>query len=86
MPGGKDVRVDTHIYAGYTIPPYYDSLIAKLITWGRDRNEAIEVMKEALREFKIKGIKTTIDFHIKMLENEDFLSNNYDTKYLERNK
>ena len=84
IPGGKDVRVDTHIYAGYTIPPYYDSLIAKLITWGKDRNEAIATMKEALREFKIKGIKTSIDFHLKMLENEDFLSNNYDTKYLER--
>ena len=84
IPGGKDVRVDTHIYAGYTIPPYYDSLIAKLITWGRDRNEAIEVMKEALREFRVEGIKTTIDFHLKMLQNEDFLSNNYDTKYLEK--
>ena len=83
VPGGKDVRVDTHIYAGYIVPPYYDSLIAKVITWGRDRDEAIRVMKEALREFKITGIKTTIPFHLKMLENEDFLNNNYDTKYLE---
>ncbi len=83
IPGGKDVRVDTHIYAGYIIPPYYDSMIAKVITWGKDRNEAIKVMKEALREFKITGIKTTIPFHLKMLENEDFLNNNYDTKYLE---
>jgi len=84
IPGGKDVRVDTHIYAGYTIPPYYDSLIAKVITKGKDRKEAIEVMKEALREFKVEGIKTTIPFHLEMLENEDFLSNNYDTKYLDK--
>ena len=83
VPGGKDVRVDTHIYAGYIVPPYYDSLIAKVITWGNNRDEAIRVMKEALREFKITGIKTTIPFHLKMLENEDFLNNNYDTKYLE---
>ncbi len=83
IPGGKDVRVDTHIYAGYIIPQYYDSLIAKVITWGKDRDEAIRVMKEALKEFKITGIKTTIPFHLKMLGNEDFLSNNYDTKYLE---
>ena len=86
VPGGKDIRVDTHIYAGYTIPPYYDSLIAKLIAWGKNRDEAIATLKEALKEFKIEGIKTTIDFHLKMLENEDFLSNNYDTKYLERQK
>ena len=84
IPGGKDVRVDTHIYAGYTIPPYYDSLIAKLITKGKNRKEAIEVMKEALREFKIEGIKTTIPFHLEMLKNEDFLNNNYDTKYLDK--
>jgi len=83
IPGGKDVRVDTHIYSGYIVPPYYDSLIAKVITWGKDRNEAIEVMKEALREFKVSGIKTSIPFHLKMLENEDFINNNYDTKYLE---
>jgi acetyl-CoA carboxylase biotin carboxylase subunit len=83
IPGGKDVRVDTHVYAGYVIPQYYDSLIAKVITYGKDRNEAIEVMKEALREFQVSGIKTSIPFHLKMLENEDFLNNNYDTKYLE---
>ncbi len=83
IPGGKDVRVDTHIYTGYIIPPHYDSLIAKVITWGEDRKRAIEVMKEALREFKVSGIKTSTAFHLKMLENEDFLNNNYDTKYLE---
>ncbi len=83
LPGGRNVRVDTHIYSGYIVPQYYDSLIAKVITYGKDRNEAIEIMKEALREFKISGIKTTISFHLKMLESEDFLNNNYDTKYLE---
>ena len=83
IPGGKDVRVDTHIYAGYIVPQYYDSLIAKVITYGKDRNEAIQVMKEALKEFQVSGIKTSIPFHLKMLENEDFLNNNYDTKYLE---
>jgi len=83
IPGGKGVRVDTHIYAGYIIPQYYDSLIAKVITYGKDRNEAISIMKEALKEFQISGIKTSIPFHLKMLENEDFLTNNYDTKYLE---
>ena len=83
IPGGKDVRVDTHIYSGYIIPQYYDSLIAKVITWGENREEAIKVMKEALKEFVITGIKTSIPFHLKMLENEDFLTNNYDTKYLE---
>ena len=79
IPGGKDVRVDTHIYTGYIIPPHYDSLIAKVITWGEDRKRAIEVMKEALREFKVSGLKTSTAFHLKMLENEDFLNNNYDT-------
>ena len=83
-PGGRNVRVDSHIYCGYTIPKFYDSLIAKLIVWDEDRNRAIAKMKEALREFEIKGIKSTIDFHIKMMENPDFVTNNYDTKYLER--
>jgi len=83
LPGGKDVRIDTHIYAGYIIPPYYDSLIAKVITRGETREEAIAVMKEALNEFRVTGIKTTIPFHLKMLQNPDFLSQNYDTRYLE---
>ncbi|MEO1941640.1 MAG: acetyl-CoA carboxylase biotin carboxylase subunit [Campylobacterales bacterium] len=83
-PGGKDVRVDTHIYAGYIIPPYYDSLIGKLITRGRNRQEAIATMVEALREFKISGIKTTIPFHLKMLQNPDFLNQTFDTRYLDR--
>jgi acetyl-CoA carboxylase biotin carboxylase subunit len=82
-PGGRNVRLDSHIYAGYTMPKYYDSLIAKLIVWDSDRKKAIAKMKEALREFEIKGIKSTIDFHIKMMDNPDFINNNFDTKYLE---
>jgi len=82
-PGGKDVRVDSHCYTGYIIPPYYDSMIAKLICKGKDRDDAINRAKEALSEFMISGIKTTIDFHLKMLENPDFINNNYDTKYLD---
>ena len=83
VPGGRNVRVDSHIYTNYTVPPYYDSMIGKLIVWGRDREKAINIMKRALNEFEVEGIKTTIPFHQKMMENEDFISNNYDTKYLE---
>jgi acetyl-CoA carboxylase biotin carboxylase subunit len=83
QPGGKDVRVDTHAYAGYIVPPYYDSMIAKLIVWGEDRNKAIVKMRRALDEFEICGIKTTIDFHKKMMSNKDFIDNNFDTKYID---
>ncbi|WP_072679463.1 acetyl-CoA carboxylase biotin carboxylase subunit [Arcobacter sp. LA11] len=83
VPGGRNVRVDSHVYAGYDVPPYYDSMIGKLIVWGRDREKAINIMKRALNEFEVEGIKTTIPFHQKMMENKDFISNNYDTKYLE---
>ena len=83
VPGGRNVRVDSHVYAGYVVPPYYDSMIGKLIVWGRDRNKAINIMKRALNEFEVEGIRTTIPFHQKMMENDDFISNNYDTKYLE---
>jgi acetyl-CoA carboxylase biotin carboxylase subunit len=83
-PGGRNVRIDSHIYAGYTVPKFYDSLISKIIVWGEDRHRAIAKMKEALREYKIEGIKSTIDFHIKMMENPDFVTNNFDTKYLEK--
>jgi len=86
VPGGRNVRVDSHCYAGYIVPPHYDSLIGKLIVWGEDRNRAIAKMQEALREFEVSGIKTTIDFHKKMMANPDFVSNNYDTKYLENYK
>ncbi len=83
QPGGKDVRVDTHVYCNYIVPPYYDSMIAKLIVWGEDRGRAIAKMRRALEEFEVGGIKTTIDFHKKMMDNPDFLSNNYDTKYID---
>ncbi len=86
VPGGRNVRVDSHIYTNYVVPPYYDSMIGKLIVWGRDREKAINIMKRALNEFEVYGIKTTIPFHIRMMENEDFVSNNYDTKYLENYK
>jgi acetyl-CoA carboxylase biotin carboxylase subunit len=86
VPGGRNVRVDSHVYANYVVPPYYDSMIGKLIVWGRDRNKAINIMKRALAEFEVEGIKTTIPFHQKMMENDDFISNNYDTKYLENYK
>ncbi len=86
VPGGRNVRVDSHIYTNYVVPPYYDSMIGKLIVWGRDREKAINIMKRALNEFEVYGIKTTIPFHIKMMGNKDFISNNYDTKYLENYK
>ncbi len=86
VPGGRNVRVDSHIYSGYIVPPYYDSMIGKLIVWGRDREKAINIMKRALGEFEVEGIRTTIPFHQKMMENPDFISNNYTTKYLDNYK
>jgi acetyl-CoA carboxylase biotin carboxylase subunit len=85
-PGGFGVRVDSHIYHGYTIPPYYDSLIAKLIVWGKNRNHAIARGRRALEEFTVEGIKTTVPFHLKVLEDERFLSGNFDTSFLENFK
>lgn len=82
-PGGFGVRVDSAAYAGYSIPPYYDSMIAKLIVWGKDREEAIERMKRALGEFIVEGITTTIPFHLKVLDHEVFVSGQFDTKFLE---
>ncbi|BAF70750.1 acetyl-CoA carboxylase biotin carboxylase subunit [Nitratiruptor sp. SB155-2] len=82
-PGGKDVRMDTHVYCNYIVPPYYDSMIAKLIVWGEDRTKAIAKMKRSLEEFEVGGIKTTIDFHKNMMDNPDFVSNDYDTKYID---
>jgi len=81
-PGGRNVRVDSHAYCGYVVPQYYDSMIGKLIVWGENRDRAIAKMKEALREFEVEGIKTVIDFHSKMMENPDFINNNFDTNYL----
>lgn len=83
LPGGYGVRVDTHIYQGYEIPMYYDSMIAKLIIWGKDRSEAISRAKRALNEFIIEGIPTTIPFHLKVLENPIFLNGTHTTKFLE---
>ncbi|MBI5676391.1 MAG: acetyl-CoA carboxylase biotin carboxylase subunit [Nitrospirae bacterium] len=82
-PGGQGVRVDTAAYSGWVVPPYYDSLIAKLIVHGKDRNEAVIKMRVALKEFVIEGIKTTIPFHLKIISNPDFLSGNFNTHFLE---
>ncbi|MGD6815580.1 acetyl-CoA carboxylase biotin carboxylase subunit [Metabacillus sp. 113a] len=82
-PGGLGVRVDSAVYPGYSIPPYYDSMIAKLITYGETREEAIARMKRALSEFVIEGISTTIPFHLKLLDHETFKSGNFNTKFLE---
>ncbi|UUC46080.1 acetyl-CoA carboxylase biotin carboxylase subunit [Flavobacterium cerinum] len=82
-PGGHGVRLDTHVYAGYTIPPNYDSMIAKLITTAQTREEAINKMKRALDEFVIEGIKTTIPFHRQLMDNPDYVAGNYTTKFME---
>jgi len=82
-PGGHGVRIDTHVYAGYTIPPYYDSMIAKLICTAQTREEAIQTMERALSEFVIEGVKTTIPFHIQLMEDEQFRAGNFNTKFLE---
>jgi acetyl-CoA carboxylase biotin carboxylase subunit len=81
-PGGHGVRVDTHIYAGYTIPPYYDSMIAKLIVSAQTREEAIVKMERALSEFVIEGIETTIPLHIQLMKNEDFRAGNFTTAFM----
>ena len=82
-PGGHGVRVDSHVYAGYVIPPYYDSMIGKLITVARTRDEAIDTMYRALSEYVIDGVKTTIPFHLQLMKNEDFRKGNFTTKFLE---
>jgi acetyl-CoA carboxylase biotin carboxylase subunit len=82
-PGGHGVRVDSHVYAGYTIPPYYDSMIAKLIAVAQTREEAIDTMSRALSEYVIEGIKTTIPFHVQLMQNEDFRKGNFTTKFME---
>lgn len=84
VPGGPGVRVDTHAYAQYQIPPYYDSLLAKIITHGKDREEALKRMVRSLEEFVIEGIKTTIPFHLKVLADPDFQKGEFDTKFIER--
>ena len=82
-PGGHGVRVDSHIYSGYTIPPNYDSMVAKLITVAQTREEAIAKMHRALSEYVIEGIKTTIPFHLKLMENEQYIKGDYTTKFLD---
>ncbi len=83
LPGGHGVRVDTHVYSGYTIPPNYDSMIAKLITTAQTREEAINKMKRALDEFVVEGIKTTVPFHRQLMDHPDYVSGNYTTKFME---
>ncbi|MFZ4061073.1 MAG: acetyl-CoA carboxylase biotin carboxylase subunit [Bacteroidia bacterium] len=83
VPGGHGVRVDTHVYAGYTIPPHYDSLIAKLIVVHQTREEAIDKMLRALQEFVIEGVKTTIPFHIQLMQDERFRKGDYTTKFMD---
>jgi acetyl-CoA carboxylase biotin carboxylase subunit len=83
IPGGHGVRVDTHVYSGYTIPPNYDSMIAKLIVSAPSREETIVRMKRALQEFVIEGVKTTIPFHLKLMDDKNFNDGNFNTKYLD---
>ena len=83
FPGGHGVRLDTHVYSGYIIPPFYDSMIAKLITTAQTREEAINKMKRALDEFIVEGIKTTIPFHKKLMNDPEFINGNYTTKFME---
>mgnify|MGYP002262797026 FL=1 len=83
LPGGHGVRVDTHVYSGYTISPNYDSMIAKIITTDRERNEAINKMRRALDEFVIEGIKTTIPFHRKLMDDPNYIKGVYTTKFME---
>ena len=86
VPGGPGIRVDTHVYSGYDIPPYYDSMIAKLLAHGNTREEAIARMRRALDEFVIDGVPTTIPFHRKMMDDPDFVSGRFDTGTLERRR
>ncbi|NCQ18877.1 MAG: acetyl-CoA carboxylase biotin carboxylase subunit [Ignavibacteria bacterium CG22_combo_CG10-13_8_21_14_all_37_15] len=83
FPGGFGIRVDSHVYQSYVIPPYYDSLLAKLIVWGKNRKTVIMRARRALEEFTVEGIKTTIPFHLEVLENEQFVSGNFDTSFLD---
>jgi acetyl-CoA carboxylase biotin carboxylase subunit len=83
LPGGHGVRLDTHVYSGYVIPPNYDSMIAKLIVTTQNREEAIQKMKRALDEFVIEGIKTTIPFHRQLMDDPNYIAGNYTTKFME---
>ncbi len=81
-PGGHGIRIDTHVYAGYRIPPHYDSMVAKLIVHGADREQCLQRARRALHEYRIEGISTTIPFHLRLLENERFVAGDYDTHLL----
>lgn len=83
VPGGPGIRVDTHIFSGYEVPPYYDSLLAKIIAWGSNRREAIARMRRALCEMNISGIKTTVPFYLQLLNNEQFLDGKIHTRFVE---
>ena len=83
MPGGHGVRIDSHVYSGYTIPPNYDSMIAKVIVSGQSREEVLLRMKRALQEFVIEGIKTTIPFHIKLMDDPGFKSGKFTTAFMD---
>ncbi|MCD6365995.1 MAG: acetyl-CoA carboxylase biotin carboxylase subunit [Bacteroidales bacterium] len=83
LPGGHGIRIDTHVYQDYVIPPFYDSMIAKVIAVAQTREETIQTMRRALEEFVIEGIKTTIPFHLKLLQDENFLKGKYTTKFME---
>lgn len=83
FPGGNGIRIDTAIYDGYVIPPNYDSMIAKIITFGTNRNEAISKMKRALEEIVIEGIQTNQDFLFDIIRNPDFIRGNFDTSFIE---
>ena len=84
LPGGNKIRVDTCVYTDYVIPQNYDSMIAKVIVHGKNREESIAKMKSALREFVIEGIDTNIEFLDKILSNENFINNNYDTSFIQK--
>lgn len=83
-PGGWGVRVDSHLYSGYTMPPHYDSMVAKLIAYGRDRQECMDILKRAIKEYVIDGIKTTLPLHAKLVDNPDIRAGNYDIHWLEK--
>ncbi len=86
IPGGSGVRFDTHVHAGYTVPPYYDSMIGKLIVHKPTREQAIATMIRSLQELRIKGIPTTAEFQVKVLQHKDFVDGKVDTKWVERTR
>jgi acetyl-CoA carboxylase biotin carboxylase subunit len=83
LPGGKGVRIDSAIYSGYSIPPYYDSMIAKLIVWAENRDEAIRKMQSALGEVVIEGVHTNVDYQYEIVHHPDYLSGNIDIEFIE---